>query len=273
MKFPQHDPKHNSSSTTAEALHSKITGLLSEAPPKAGGCFVFSKCLNKNLQFCTLTILFTPCFCFLYSNINCREHDTSSFSIILLDSPCCWYILKISIQQPKPPFSGIQRKNLSCRQPEHKTFPVHLSSRCPAVLTALWNSKFLYNLKQIFQEQLTFFSFLPNFFLLFNCQRYQQCIFSCVPVYSRSLDSNLSDVCFLLKEDFCWHTATVLQGGEKTNFSLPWWSRSSFWSDSHILGMQYSTSWAIGMFCLLNWAEWYPETSKDLRRAFASIFH
>lgn len=82
----------------------------------------------------------------------------------LLDSPAADIYWKSTFNSLSHLFSGIcQRKNLSCRQPEHKTFPVHLSSRCPAVLTALWKSKFHYNLKQIIQKQLTFFSFLPNF--------------------------------------------------------------------------------------------------------------
>lgn len=149
---------------------------------------------------------------------------------------------------------------------------MHLSSRCPAVLTALWNSKFHYNLKQIIQKQLTFFSFLPNFFFFLTVKDTINAFFSCVPVNSRSLDSNLSDVFPPQRGLLLTHSNRATGRGKKQLQSAMMQRDALFWSDSHILGMQCSTSWATGVFCPLNWAEWCPETSKDLKRALYIYF-
>lgn len=93
-------------------------------------------CLNKDLEICTYsnTLDLIPCFCFLYSNINYRGSDTSSFLVTLLDSRSCFYTLKIYIQQAKLLLlEFVKEKTQPIDKPEHKIFQVCLFQMVSAV--------------------------------------------------------------------------------------------------------------------------------------------
>lgn len=97
---------------------------------------------------------------------------------------------------------------------------------------------------------------------------------NCVALNSEGVDRNHLDVHIFLKQNFWWYTQECATGRRKNTLLQPARIEQililmQLWHSGHA----NPKLWANAMVCLLSWAEWCPETSKDLGRTFEAVFH